>query len=106
MKLLIKNVVLPEGDGLKTTDIAIADGIIAKIGKADAEFVADEIIEGNNRLAIPAFVNAHTHMYMSRFAMRRTTFLLWNGSSTALCRRRTGLIASRHTGARSFPAPK
>ena len=79
MNLLIKNVILPDGDKLKTTDIAVVDGIIAKIGCADENFKADEIIEGNNRLAIPAFVNAHTHMYMStlRNAADDLPFMEW-----------------------------
>ena len=79
MNLLIKNVILPDGDKLKTTDIAVTDGIIVKIGCADENFKADEIIEGNNRLAIPAFVNAHTHMYMStlRNAADDLPFMEW-----------------------------
>ena len=79
MNLLIKNVILPEGDGLKTVDIAVCDGVITKIGNVDASFVADETIEGGNRLAIPAFVNAHTHMYMStlRNAADDLPFMEW-----------------------------
>ena len=79
MYLLIKNVILPDGDGLKTVSIAVTDGIIAKIGEIGDDFVADEIIEGGNRLAMPAFVNAHTHMYMStlRNAADDLPFMEW-----------------------------
>ena len=79
MNLLIKNVILPDGDKLKTTDIAISDGIIAKIGNVGDDFVADETIDGKNRLAMPAFVNAHTHMYMStlRNAADDLPFMEW-----------------------------
>ena len=79
MNLLIKNVILPDGDGLKTADIAVTDGIIAKIGKVGDDFVSDEIIDGKNRLAMPAFVNAHTHMYMStlRNAADDLPFMEW-----------------------------
>lgn len=65
MNLLIKNILLPEGEGVKNTDIYIDRGIIASIGSAPENFVPDEIIDGNGRLAIPAFVNAHTHDYMT-----------------------------------------
>ena len=79
MRLLIKNVILPEENGLKTVDIAVTDGIISKIGNVHEDFAADEIIEGGNRLAIPAFVNAHTHMYMStlRNAADDLPFMEW-----------------------------
>lgn len=79
VNLLIKNVILPDGDKLKTVDIAIADGIISNIGKDIADFVPDETIDGGNRIAMPAFVNAHTHMYMStlRNAADDLPFMEW-----------------------------
>ena len=79
MNLLIKNVLLPEGDKPTVKDIAITDGVITKIGTVGDDFVADEVIDGKNRLAIPAFVNAHTHMYMSalRNAADDLPFMEW-----------------------------
>ena len=79
MNLLIKNVILPEGDKLKTVDIAVADGIITNIGKGIVDFVPDETIDGGNRIAMPEFVNAHTHMYMStlRNAADDLPFMEW-----------------------------
>jgi len=79
VNLLIKNVILPEGDKLKTVDIAVADGIITNIGKGIVDFVPDETIDGGNRIAMPAFVNAHTHMYMStlRNAADDLPFMEW-----------------------------
>lgn len=65
MNLLIKNILLPEGEGVKNSLICITDGIIASIGEIPEGFVADETLEGNGMLAIPAFVNSHTHDYMT-----------------------------------------
>lgn len=65
MNLLIKNVRLPDGVATKKTDIYISDGIITSIGVSPMNFVADETIDGENKLAIPAFVNSHTHDYMT-----------------------------------------
>ena len=65
MNLLIKNVLIPYGESTKNTDIYISDGIILSLGKEIENFVADETIDGNGKLAIPAFVNSHTHDYMT-----------------------------------------
>ena len=79
MNLLIKNVLLPENDVIVNKDICITDGIIVSIGKQSDDFVADEVIDGGNRLAMPAFVNAHTHAYMSvlRNAADDLPFMQW-----------------------------
>ncbi len=79
MNLLIKNVRLPENDEIATKDICITDGIIVSIGKQPENFVADETIDGENRLAMPAFVNSHTHAYMSvlRNAADDLPFMQW-----------------------------
>lgn len=80
MTLLIKNVLLPENDAIVTKNIYISDGIIVSIGvDAPDGFTADETIEGENRLAMPAFVNSHTHAYMSvlRNAADDLPFMQW-----------------------------
>ncbi|MBQ3229882.1 MAG: amidohydrolase [Clostridia bacterium] len=79
MNLLIKNIILPDGDKLKTADICVSNGIIKSIGSVPDGFVADETVEGGSRLAIPAFVNAHTHAYMSvlRNAADDLPFMQW-----------------------------
>lgn len=79
MDLLIKNIILPDGDKLKTADICVSNGMIASVGTMPEGFKADEIIEGGGRLAIPAFVNAHTHAYMSvlRNAADDLPFMQW-----------------------------
>ncbi len=65
MNLLIKNVLIPKDDTTVSADICITDGIIASIGNIPDGFTADETVDGEGRLAIPAFVNAHTHDYMT-----------------------------------------
>ncbi|MEM4724821.1 MAG: amidohydrolase family protein, partial [Candidatus Hadarchaeum sp.] len=68
-KILIQNVdvlTLNEaGDVLYRTDIGIADGKIQFIGPVPTDFVADEVIEGNDHVAMPGFFNAHTHASMT-----------------------------------------
>ncbi len=65
MNLIIKNVLLPDGETTKKSDIYIENGIIKSLGSAPENFVADEIIDGKNKLALPTFVNSHTHAYMT-----------------------------------------
>lgn len=50
---------------LKDVSIAIDGKTIVAIGDAPRDFVADEIIDGRNHVALPAFFNAHTHAPMS-----------------------------------------
>ncbi len=79
MNLLIKNIILPDGDSYKYSDIYVSDDTIVAIGNAPENFIADETIDGEGRLAIPAFVNAHTHAYMSvlRNAADDLPFMTW-----------------------------
>ena len=66
MKTLIKNVytVLPDGS-TPLTNIMIDQDKIMAIGEVPAGFHAGKIIDGTNRLAVPGFVNAHTHTSMT-----------------------------------------
>lgn len=66
MNILIKdvNAILPEGV-VKQTDIGVKDDKIAFIGDVPADFTADKIISGKDKLATPGFVNAHTHVSMT-----------------------------------------
>ena len=69
MGLLIRNAlaVLPKGEGHETArhDIYVDGSQIVAIDAAPEGFVADEVIDGTRRLAIPGLINAHTHTYMS-----------------------------------------
>ncbi|MCH3951093.1 MAG: amidohydrolase [Acidaminococcus sp.] len=63
--VVIKNTeILDKNDG-KTYSIGIKDGKIAYIGTEPAE--GTEVIDGTNHLAVPGFVNAHTHVAMTLF---------------------------------------
>ncbi|WP_196600221.1 amidohydrolase [Pectinatus frisingensis] len=66
MNTLIKNIltVLPDGT-IKKIAIAIKNDVISSVGDVPPDFVADSIIEGQGKLAIPGFVNAHTHVSMT-----------------------------------------
>lgn len=69
MGILLKNIlaVLPEGekDVIKETSIYIENSRITGIGTKPEGFVEDKVIDGRDRLAIPGFINCHTHSYMS-----------------------------------------
>lgn len=69
MGILLKNIlaILPEGekDVVKETDIYIEGSRIASVGRMPEGFVADKVIDGKDRLAIPGLINCHTHSYMS-----------------------------------------
>jgi 5-methylthioadenosine/S-adenosylhomocysteine deaminase len=71
MNIHIKNVaaVVPMDEilAVETTDIFIEDNIIASVGDMPEDFKADKIIDGENKLAIPGLINAHTHAYMTLF---------------------------------------
>ena len=66
MNTLIKNasVLLPDGT-VKTADIAVAGDSIAKIDTIGSEWQADTIIDATGKLAVPGFINAHTHASMT-----------------------------------------
>ena len=53
------------GDTLRRTNIAIADGRIEAIGDMPPDFQPDETIEASDHVVIPGFFNAHTHAAMT-----------------------------------------
>lgn len=68
MNILIKGANVLRSDGsTNVADIAIKDDLIAAIGEIPEDFVAEHIIEGKDRFAVPGFVNAHTHASMTLF---------------------------------------
>lgn len=62
MNILVRNVLL---DGI-TQDIFIKDGVIAEIGTS-LDVIADRVISGRNKVALPSFINGHTHAAMTLF---------------------------------------
>jgi 5-methylthioadenosine/S-adenosylhomocysteine deaminase len=61
MRLLIRGASLLEG---QTRDIFIEDGRIEEIS-ASSTRAADRVLSGKNKIAIPAFINGHTHAAMT-----------------------------------------
>ena len=66
MNTLIKNVtaLLPDGT-TPVANIGITDDRIVFVGEVPENFQADKTIDGTKHLAIPGFVNAHTHASMT-----------------------------------------
>ena len=66
MNLLIKNatVVLPDGK-TQVGSIAVEGSKILAVGDVPETFVATQTIDAKDMLAIPGFVNAHTHASMT-----------------------------------------
>lgn len=65
MRTLIKNaLILPmtERNLSFVGDISINDGFIERINSTAGEY--DEVIDANGKIALPAFVNGHTHLSM------------------------------------------
>ena len=56
-----------DGEVIKNGNIYIEDGKIKKISKDKIKFSYDKKIDGENHLAMPGLINAHTHVGMSLF---------------------------------------
>lgn len=70
MNILIENVkilTMADGEVIKNGNIYIENEKIKKITNDKIDFSYDKKIDGKNYLAIPGFVNAHTHVGMSLF---------------------------------------
>ena len=70
MNILIENVkilTMADGEIIKNGNIYIENEIIKKITSDEIDFSYDKKIDGKNYLAMPGFVNAHTHVGMSLF---------------------------------------
>ncbi|WP_019138657.1 amidohydrolase [Peptoniphilus timonensis] len=69
MSILLKNISyldIEEEKIVDKADIFIEENKIKKIGK-NLDLSADEVLDGENKLLTPGFVNAHTHLGMSYF---------------------------------------
>lgn len=67
MNILVKNIKMLVGGKAAEGDICISGNTIAAAGAAPADFIAEKIIDGSGKLAIPGLINCHTHSYMSLF---------------------------------------
>ncbi len=79
MKLLIRNalVILPEGVR-ENISVAVEDGLIVSLAPGE-DFQADKIIDAGNKLLVPGFINAHTHVHMTALRNRADdlNFMTW-----------------------------
>ncbi len=71
MNIALKNItaLLKSENGYKAekTDIYIEGDTIKAVGKTPENFKIDKTIDGNDKFAVPGFINCHTHTYMSLF---------------------------------------
>ncbi len=65
MDILLKNAYAFIGGKIEKTDIGITGNVFSHIGHTDER--ADTVIDCSRLLVVPAFVNTHTHAYMSLF---------------------------------------
>lgn len=65
--MLFKNITVLRADGtlLEKVNVAVRGSHIARVGEAVPEDEWGEVIDGGDRLLIPGFVNAHTHVPMT-----------------------------------------
>lgn len=65
MKTLIKNAKVYKGGEIITADILTEGGIIAAVGQNINACDITETVNASGYLVMPAFINTHTHSYMS-----------------------------------------
>jgi 5-methylthioadenosine/S-adenosylhomocysteine deaminase len=67
-KILLKNTEVLGIDGIVTSaDIAVNGTVIEQVGEISTNWQADKVIDCTNKLAVPGFVNTHTHAAMTLF---------------------------------------
>lgn len=87
---VLKNVTLASGD---TTDVQVSDGLIVAVG---ADLAADEMIDCTGLVALPGFVDLHTHLREPGFEQSET--VLTGTQSAAL-----GGFTAVHAMANTMP---
>lgn len=75
-KLLLKNANVLGTEGLIQADIAIDGSYIISIGQAPDNWQANDVIDCTGKLAIPGFINTHTHAAMTLFRSYADDMLL------------------------------
>ena len=64
LKILTMN---SQSEGIIEGSLCLDGDQIIAVGELPSDFVPDDVIDGSNHLAMPGFINAHTHMGMSLF---------------------------------------
>lgn len=76
-KIVLQNIeALLPGGKVEKTSIAIEGNTIAAIGAVPQNWQPDMIIDGTEKLAVPGFVNSHTHAAMTLFRSYADDMLL------------------------------
>lgn len=65
LDIIIKNSRIVNEDRSVYADIAIKDGKIAAIGKAEYFEEAEKVIDGRGKLAVPGLIDSHVHVNMT-----------------------------------------
>src|SRR5690348_5505335 len=92
MTLVLRGV-RPYGDG-DPVDIRVADGVIAAIGPGLAATNGDEVIAADGQVALPGFVDLHTHL---REPGREDAETIATGSAAAALGGYTAVFAMANT---------
>ncbi len=75
--ILLKNAEVLMSDGeVQQADIAIEGSKITHVGQIPPSWQNDRVIDGANKLALPGFVNTHTHAAMTLFRSYADDMLL------------------------------
>lgn len=75
-KTLLKNAEVFTNNNVVPADIAIDGSLIVRVGEVPPDWQADKIIDCSNMLAIPGFINTHTHAAMTLFRSYADDMLL------------------------------
>ncbi|QJW44919.1 amidohydrolase [bacterium BFN5] len=93
-KILLKGVEYLASEGIiKKADIAIEETKILQIGNIGPEWQPDKIIDCTHKLAIPGFVNTHTHAAMTLFRSYADDMQLMDWLQTKIWPAEANLIA-------------
>ena len=68
-RLLIRNAMVIYGNARPAfgpTDVAVEDGLIARVGTAPRDWVPDAVIDATGKYVMPGIVNTHIHMQDER----------------------------------------
>ncbi|HYW01212.1 MAG TPA: amidohydrolase/deacetylase family metallohydrolase [Candidatus Acidoferrum sp.] len=70
----------------EVTDVAIKDGMVAKVGRGLSEDDAVEVIDATDKIVCPGFVDLHVHVYegVSHYGINADEHCLKMGSTTVL----------------------
>jgi len=70
----------------EVTDVAIKDGVVAKVGRGLSEDDAVEVVDATDKIVCPGFVDLHVHVYegVSHYGINADEHCLKMGSTTVL----------------------